>query len=462
MFRVITWPQNADGVAVKAVSLAPAATPGPARRAASAKVERARVRQLTWALGVLGTILIGQANEFSYAYLGNGQLFSLPAFVLSIVVLFLGLRLNPRPRLGWPFGLLVVAMTYSIMIGVIVSAPTMPITGIAQEASKLCRSMFLMLCAFIGFQALDQRGRIGPLANLFTLIALPIVTYQVLAYMVGHQPTIRPTEDYTAEFRYSGIFGDPNPAAGFSVLLACIALLSTLPSWAKFALTWLALAGVLVTFSRGGLVTFAAVATVIGLLGSRGSRLGFLVAALFGVWFVVQGVPWLSSSGIVPSQAGRHLLTLHEMVTGQGELTDNTRGRLLMASLVLIGESPWVGYGYAGYRSVLGMGSHNMFSSFALLAGAFAIALYSSALASLFCAGFGRLRARARAFVISIAVWTVVMGLSIHSILHDKHAALFLTLACAVSVTRLPNIDRARANRVDQALIESSRTTTSH
>ncbi len=440
---------------MRAVTLVPIAAPDPVQQAYSLKTERTRVRQLTWSLGLLGAILIGQANEFSDAYLGNGRLFSLPALFLSIVVLVLGLRVNPRPRLGWPFGLLIVAMTYSIMVGVVVSAPKMPIAALVEEASKLCRSMFMMLCAFIGFQALDQRGRIGPLANLFTLIALPVVSYQVLAYLMGHQPTIKPPEAYEYQFRYSGVFGDPNPAAGFSVLLVCISLLSTFPNWARVCLTWLALAGVLVTFSRGGLIAFISVVTVNGLLGSRGSRLGSLSLALFGAWFVLMGIPWLSSSGMLPSQAGRHLLVLHELATGQGGLEDNSRGRLLTESLAVIGESPWVGYGYAGYRSILGMGSHNMFTSFALLAGALATVLYVAALASLCYAGFRRLCARAGSFVISIAVWTIVMGFSIHSILHDKHSVLLLTLACAVSVTRLPTQRRAVRNSADTRPIQS-------
>ena len=435
---------------MKAAAVAPVAAPGLARRACSAKTERTRLRQLTWALGLLGVILVGQANEFSAAYLDNGRIFSPVAFGLSLFALVWGLRLLPVPRFGLPLGLLVLTLCYTLVAGTLVSAPLTSLDSLWSDASRLVRALVALLCIFVGVQTVLVRGDIRTVALAITTVAAAVVAYQVASFLLGHQPSIQMDDTSDDTFRYSGIFGNPNQAASFCVLLVCMSLLAPLSTGTRLLLAGLALAGLVSTFSRGGLVTFAAVAAANAMLGPARGRLAFFIAFIATGTIVFFIVPTLAQSGVMPPGMAKHVMGLYNLLTGQAEITDNSRGILVVKALSAIDEHPLSGYGFGRYYSVIGKGSHNMYTHFALLAGVPAALLYMASIGALAWCGL-KLRDHAeRRFVVSIAAWMAAMGLSSHNLFDEKYSVLLIAIACAIVAVRLaPSKARRRAPHVD-------------
>ncbi len=431
---------------MKAATLAPVAAPDLARRAASAKVDRTRLRQLTWSLGLLGVVLVGQANEFSAAYLDNGRIFSPVAFALSVFALVWGLRLLPAMRFGLPLSLLIVTLGYTLVVGTLVSAPLTSLDSLWSDAGRLVRGYVALLCIFVGVQAVFVRGDIRTITLSMTTVAAAVVAYQVASFLLGHQPSIRMDDTSDDTFRYSGIFGNPNQAASFCVLLVCMSLLAPMSPGTRVLLGGLALAGLVSTFSRGGLVTFAAVAAANAMLGPARGRLAFLVALIAAGTIIFFIVPTLAQSGVMPPGMAKHVMGLYNLVTGQAEITDNSRGMLVAQAFNAIDEHPLSGYGFGRYYSVLGTGSHNMYTHFALLAGMPAALLYTASIGALGMCGLKLKDQAERRFVVSIAAWTAAMSLSSHNLFDEKHSVLLIAMACAIVAARLaPSTVRRRA-----------------
>jgi hypothetical protein len=399
--------------------------------------QRALVRQLTWVMGLLGVILIGQANEFSAAYLNNGRVFSPIAFGLCVIALILGLRLLRRQAIGLPLGLLGVTLAYTIVVGALVSAPLTSLDALWSDAGRLVRALVTLTCVFVGMQALLRFTSIGRFATAFTWVAAAVVAYQVVSFALGHQPSIQETVEEDT-FRYSGIFGNPNQAASFCVLMVCLSLLAPLSAKLRLALSCLAVAGLLATFSRGGLATFAAVCAANLLLGSARGRVGFLLAFCAAVGSVLVVIPLLAQSGVLPPGMTKHIMDLYELTTGRADITDNSRGMLVAQALHAIESHPLNGYGFGRYYAVLlGKGSHNMYTHFALLAGIPAAILYTTAIAALGWFGYLLKDLSERRFVVSIAAWMAAMGLSSHNLFDEKHSVLLLAMACSIVAVRL-------------------------
>jgi hypothetical protein len=422
---------------VKAATLGPVSASRPARRACLAKAERTRLRQLTWALGLLGVILVGQANEFSAAYLDNGRIFSPVALGLCLFALVWGLRLLPEPRFGLPLGLLVSTLGYTLVVGTLVSAPLTSLDSLWSDAGRLMRALVALLCIFVGAQAVLLRGDIRTIILALTTVAAAVVAYQVASFLLGHQPSIGMDETSDDTFRYSGIFGNPNQAASFCVLLVCMSLLAPLSTGTRILLGGLALAGLVSTFSRGGLVTFAAVAAANAFLGPPRGRLAFIIALIAAGTITFLVVPTLAQSGAMPPGMAKHVMGLYNLVTGQAEFTDNSRGMLVVKALNAIDEHSLSGYGFGRYYSVIGKGSHNMYTHFALLAGVPAALLYTTSIGTLGWCGLKLKDQAERRFVVSLAAWMAAMGLSSHNLFDEKYSVLLIGMACAIVAVRL-------------------------
>ncbi len=422
---------------MKAAAVAPVAAPGLARRACSAKTERTRLRQLTWALGLLGVILVGQANEFSAAYLDNGRVFSPVAFALSVFALVWGLRLLPVPRFGLPLGLLIATLGYTLVVGTLVSAPLTSLDSLWSDAGRLVRGSVALLCIFVGVQAVLVRGDIRTITLAMTTVAAAVVAYQVASFLLGHQPSIRMDDTSDDTFRYSGIFGNPNQAASFCVLLVCLSLLAPLSTGTRILLACLALAGLVSTFSRGGLVTFAAVAAANAMLGPARGRLAFSVALIAAGAIIFFIVPTLAQSGVMPPGMAKHVMGLYDLLTGQAEVTDNSRGKLVVQAMAAIDAHPLSGYGFGRYYNVLGLGAHNMYTHLALLAGVPAALLYTASIGALAWCGVQLKDQSERGFVVSMAAWMAAMGLSSHNLFDEKYSVLLIAMACAIVAVRL-------------------------
>lgn len=420
----------------------------PSQPTATRRVRPRRVseptRQLSWWLGAVGVVLIGQANEFSYAYFDNGNLFSVPVFAMSIIILLYGLRLQPGLRVGLPFGLLTAVMIYTLAVGTICAAAVSPLETIWSDASRIVRAAVLFVCVFTGAQALLRSGRFGQLAIIFTWVAAAIVAYQVVAYLLGHQPTIRDTFEGET-FRYSGVFGNPNQAARFCNLLVCVALLAPLSGKTKSLILGLAFAGLLVTFSRGGIVAFTAVMMANVMIGNVRGRLVFALALGAAATAALLVVPLLVQGGAMPDGMAKHSIALYELVNGEISIADTSRGVLNKQTLVLIQEHPLSGLGLGQYYSKLGMmGSHNMYTHLALLAGIPAATVYVAAIATLGWQGFLLTGQSERRFVVSIAVSMAVQGFSSHNLLDEKHFVLLVAIACAIAQVQLASTGAAK------------------
>ncbi len=398
---------------------------------ARAQLQRTSTRQLTFVMGALGLILIGQANEFSAAFLDNGRVFSPIAFGLCVVALMFGLRMFPRPIIGLPLALLVSALVYTTLVGSLVSAPLTSPDAFWEDAGRIVRALATSICIFIGMQALLRGGSIGRLATIFTWVAAVVVGYQVASFLAGHQPSIHAVAEQET-FRYSGIFGNPNQSASFCVLLVCLSLLAPLSVKAKVFLAFLATAGVVSSFSRGGFVCLAAVGAANAMIGTARARTASLLLACASAVTVLVLVPILAQSGNLPPGMAAHILELNELVTGQSDITDNSRGMLVAKAFSAIDSHPLTGYGFGRYQAILGTGSHNMHTHLALLAGVPAAALYTAAIAALGWCGFLLRDHSERRFVFSIAVWITTMGLSSHNLLDEKYSVLLIAMACAI------------------------------
>lgn len=431
---------------MKAATLDPASNRDLARPAKSARAERTRLRQLIWAMGLLGVILIGQANEFSAAYLDNGRICSPVAFGLCLFALVWGLRLLPTPRFGLPLGLLIATLCYTLWVGTLISAPLTSLDSVWSDASRLVRALVPLLCIFVGIQAVLLLGDIRAIALAVTTVAAAVVAYQVASFLLGHQPSIQMHETDDGEFRYSGIFGNPNQAASYCVLLVCLSLLAPLSTWTRILLTGLALAGLVSTFSRGGIGTFAAVAVTNAMLGPARGRLAFFVALGVVAIIIFCAVPTLAQSGVMPPGMAKHVMELYDLLTGQADITDNSRGELVVKALNAIDERALGGYGFGRYYSVIGHGAHNMYTHFALLAGVPAAMLYTGSIGALTWCGFKLKDQSERRFVVSMAAWMATMGLSSHNLFDEKYSVLLIATACAIVAVRLaPHRLRARA-----------------
>ncbi len=393
-------------------------------------------RQVTWAMGALGVILIGQANEFSAAYLDNGRVFSPIAFGLCAIALILGLRLFPRPKVGLPFGLFVSTLVYTLLVGALVSAPLTSLDALWADAGRLVRALVTLICIFVGMQALQRGGSIGQLATVLTWVAAAVVAYQVASFLLGHQPSIQASVEEDA-FRYSGIFGNPNQAASFCVLLVCLSLLAPLSVTVKILLTFLAAAGLVSTFSRGGFVCLAAVGAANAMIGSARARTSFALLVCAAAVTVLAVVPILAHSGHLSPAMAQHTLELYELVTFQADIADNSRGMLVAKALYLIEAHPIAGLGFGCYYSELGTGSHNMYTHFALLAGIPGAVLYFTAVTALGWCGLLLRDPRERRFVVSLAAWIATMGLSSHNLFDEKYSVLLIAMACAIVAARL-------------------------
>jgi hypothetical protein len=411
----------------------------------STRPKRALVRQLTWVMGLLGVILIGQANEFSAAYLDNGRALSPIAFGLCVIGLILGLRLLRRPAIGLPIGLLATTLTYTIIVGMLVSAPLTSLDALWSDAGRLVRALLTLTCVFVGMQALLRFGDIGPLVAIYTWVAAAVVAYQVVSFALGHQPSIQETvEDDT--FRYSGIFPNPNQAASFCVLLVCMSLLAPLSGKVKVFLACLGAAGLISTFSRGGFVCLAAISAANAMIGSARARTAFLLLFCAAATTVLVVVPLLAQSGQLPPAMMKHIWGLYELATGQADITDNSRGMLVAKSLNLIEVHPITGLGFGRYHKELGLGAHNMYIHFSLLAGVSAAALYAAAILVLGWCGFLLRDQSERRFVVSLAVWIAAMGLSSHNLFDEKYSVLLIAMAGAIVAVRLAD-RRVRAHQ---------------
>ncbi len=409
-------------------------------------------RQLACIVGALGVTLIGQANELSVAYLDNARLFSPLVFGLCGIALLLGIRLNPRPGIGLPFGLLTTALVYTLAVGAVVAAPVSSLDPIWFDADRIVRALVPLVCAFIGVQTLLRGGGIGKLATMFTWVAAAVVSYQVVSFFLGHQPSIRETVE--AEYlRYSGIFGNPNQASSFCSLLMCLCFLAPLSGKVKVLVGVLAFLGIVVTHSRGGFVTFSAVMALNVLIGSVRSRIAFSVAIGAAAATVLLAVPLVVQVGALPSGMSARALEFYELITGQTGIADNSRGLLVVESLRLIEAHPISGLGLGSYYAALGEGSHNMYTHIAMLAGIPAVVLYTAAIATLGWSGLLLRDQSERRFVVSVAAWMAVMGLSSHNLLDEKYSVLLVSMACAIVAVRLAPIGPDRANDDETLLV---------
>jgi len=404
-------------------------------RSLRSRSERIYIRGLTWALGLLGVILVGQANEFSAAYLGNGRIFSPVALGLSILVLMWALRLLPVLRFGLPLGLLIVTLGYTLVVGALVSAPLTSLDSLWSDAGTLVRASVTLLSIFLGAQALLRRGHIRTITLAMTTVAAAVVAYQVASFLLGYQPSIRSLEGET--FRYSGIFANPNQAAKFCVLLLCVSLITNLSIGTRVLLGALVLAGVMVTFSRGGLVTLGVVAAANTMLGPLRGRLAFFITFIAIGIIIFFIVPTLAQSGVMPLGMAKHVMELYNLLTGQTEIMDNSRGMLAVQAFNAIDAHPVSGYGFGRYGAVLGMGAHNMYTHFALLAGIPAALLYTASIGALVSCGLKLKDHAERRFVVSMAAWMAVMGLSSHNLFDEKYSVLLIAIACAIVAVRL-------------------------
>jgi O-antigen ligase len=302
---------------------------------------------------------------------------------------------------------------------------------------RLVRALVTLVCIVVGMQAVLRGGSIGQIATVFTWVAAVVVAYQVVSFALGHQPSIQETvEDDT--FRYSGIFGNPNQAASFCVLLVCLSLLAPLSAKLRLALACLAVTGLLATFSRGGFATFAAVCAANAMVGNARGRVAFLLAFCAAVVSALVAIPLLAQSGALPPAMAKHIIGLHELMTGRAAVTDNSRGMLVAQALHAIESHPITGYGFGRYYTLLvGKGSHNMYTHLALLAGIPAAMLYTTATAALGWFGYLLKDQSERRFVVSIAAWMAAMGLSSHNLFDEKYSVLLLSMACAIVAVRL-------------------------
>jgi O-antigen ligase len=110
---------------------------------------------------------------------------------------------------------------------------------------------------------------------------------------------------------------------------------------------------------------------------------------------------------------------------------------LIAKALHLIEAHPIAGLGFGRYQSALGMGSHNMYTHFALLAGIPALTLYTASIATLGRGGFLLRDESERRFVVSVSAWIAVMGLSSHNLLDEKYSVLLIAIASAIVSVRL-------------------------
>jgi len=150
----------------------------------------------------------------------------------------------------------------------------------------------------------------------------------------------------------------------------------------------------------------------------------------------------------LPPAMTKHMLELYELLTGQADITDNSRGMLVAKALNLIEAHPIAGLGFGRYYKELGIGAHNIYTHFALLAGLPAAALSAVAIAALGWCGYLLRDQSERRFVLSIAVWIAAMGLSSHNLFDEKYSVLLLAMACAIFAARLAPV-RAREHAME-------------
>lgn len=242
--------------------------------------------------------------------------------------------------------------------------------------------------------------------------------------------------------RASGTFGQPNPYAGYLGLVAPLAISLALWAWTAGQAWWLRLGltgiamltslGLLLSWSRGAWIAFAAATMVVVLAHARrAAPLVVLVGALaIGLAFL------LGAADLLPGSVIGRLSDLEEylgLVDIRSVEIDDANFSVIervahwQAALAMWADKPWLGVGIGNYATVypdfalprwqepLGH-AHNVYLNFAAEAGLLGFLSY---LVLWLAAGWQALRALNRGDLLGAAIAAGVLGVLTHATIHN-------------------------------------------
>lgn len=228
--------------------------------------------------------------------------------------------------------------------------------------------------------------------------------------------------------RPAGFIGNPNGAAFAAAVLLIGCLDWKRSSWRQALISAVALAIVVVSGSRGGLLV---ILTVLGLLWfssiPRMHDLTLLVARLVSGYAIAATIlvaiamsAWISGSRLVD-------------VAKEGVLEDHATEERLLAlqeSFELISTAPWLGRG-TGYVYTMDVGPHNTILRIWIENGVFAVLAY----ALLYLAIVFLALKRRDWWIGATAVVALLMGMVSHNMLEDRTLLISFGIFLGMSVT---------------------------
>ncbi|MEO5852539.1 MAG: O-antigen ligase family protein [Nocardioides sp.] len=312
---------------------------------------------------------------------------------------------TPRvgPRVPWWFGGLLVALLAFLAVSA-------QLNGL--DASR----RLIHLVGYVGVALCLASGRVSLLSAARGLAIS-------LAVAVAYGGATLPTSTYPG--RLTGVFADPNVAALLLVTLGAVSVPHVHKTWLRRVLLIAVAAGVLITFSRTGLL--ALIFGLVWLLLGRRLRLfggGLLVVGL--VWVVDQLPPDLRLLGPFADRTG----------------SDALRDRIIEQEAVLIDSAPWYGHG-PGTAQVLISDQpfffHNSYLAVRQEGGWVTLGLVVALLAACFAylnrADRGARGITERTWMQTGIIAVLVMGVSLGEVLLDLPTAVVLGFAMSTALT---------------------------
>ena len=332
---------------------------------------RLRVIRLLWT-ALFSLFLILNVDQFAYSA-GAGpapKFWMLGIFSLTLIMFLPGLKLGvllSRPLLGWTAGYVLLSAAWVGHADNLESA----IDGWMMVVT----TGLLVVTALLAYPSVAFRSRVWT-AMLWAALILAVLSVveeysQAAAYVFAEA-------GQGIEGRAAGLFLNPNIAAQALIMILACLMAHGSPRANVIALALSAI-GMLLTFSRGGILAWVVLAVAATARG-RLPKWFILVLATCAALFFLMGDSILEALSAWIAPENRNSLERLAWLLGQGELTDFSAGeREAVASFAWqqFLASPVLGHG-VGYMWVwtADAGTHNLFLRFMVEYGTLGILIF--------------------------------------------------------------------------------------